>query len=143
MKAESLRKARYRERVRAAQALGLAPRSDPPLKAPRIVPGQDVGQVQGQDAPNILPAGQLIQGLQELASDPAASGQARVSAARAVLEVQGHLGRHATGQRDKERDTPPGLLTREALVRELARLRRSILPGTRGQAIENTGQDTP
>lgn len=120
---ESLRKARYRERARTAKALGLEVRADAP--PPRSVVSRDAGAIHTDPAP------ELIQGLQELASDPMASGQARVSAARAVLEVQGVLGRNATGQRDKEAQLPPGLLTRDGLVRELARLRRSILPGTR------------
>jgi hypothetical protein len=121
---------RYRERVKAAKALGLAPRSDPPPVHKPV------------DRP-IIPGQELVERLQELSADESVSGQARVSAARAVLEVQGVLGRHATGQRDKDTSVPPSVLTREGLVRELARLRRSILPGTRLQAIDNTENASP
>lgn len=146
MKAETLRKRDYRERVRTAQALGLAPRADPPVKTmrrPTVVPGQDMGQGLGQDENPGKPEQQLIRGLQALAGDESASGQARVSAARAVLEVQGVLGRHATGQRDKEASLPASLLSRDGLVRELSRLRRSILPGTRSQPIDIIEADKP
>lgn len=130
LSAESLRKRRWRERIKAAQALGLEARSDPP-PVPGPVPGHNI------------PGQELLKGLQRLAGDESAGGQARVSAARTVLEAQGVLGRHATGQRDKASDVPPALLTREALVRELGRLRRSILPGTRAQVLEDTGDATP
>jgi hypothetical protein len=137
-KAETLRKRRYRETIRTAQALGLEPRMDPPI-GNRGVRRDTLGHVPGQQtaAPN------LIKGLEALAGDETASGQARVSAARAVLEAQGVLGRHATGQRDKEAQLPAGLLTRDGLVKELARLRRSVLPGTRGQAIDIVGDGNP
>jgi hypothetical protein len=122
---------RYREKVKAAKALGLAPRADPPLRVHKSVDRQ------------IIPGSELIEGLQRLAGDESASGQARVSAARAVLEVQGVLGRHATGQRDKDAQVPPALLTKAGLVQELARLRRSILPGTRAQVVDITEDATP
>jgi hypothetical protein len=135
---ERLKKRRYRERLKTARALGLEVRSDPPI------PGRgQPGTGRGQDVGQAVAGEQLIQGLQQLAADESASGQARVSAARAVLEVQGVLGRHATGQRDREGTVPPSVLTREGLVRELARLRRSILPGTRPQVLDITEDAVP
>jgi hypothetical protein len=135
---EAVKKRRYRERLKAARALGLEARADPPI------PGRGrVGTGRGQDTGHESPANELIEGLQQLAGDESASGQARVSAARAVLEVQGVLGRNAVSPRDKDLALTPALLTREGLVRELARLRRSILPGTRTQATDNAGDATP
>ena len=121
---ESLRRRRYREKLRAAESLGLALRADaPPPQAGEVVPGQAVGSSVA-DSP-------LLLGLERLAGDESASGQARVSAARAVLEAQGVLGKHARNPGDEPAERPPGLLTRAGLERELIRLRRSVMPASR------------
>ena len=110
---ESLRKRRYRERMReqaeaqkTAEARGLGPDR---------VPGPVLGQ-QNTGQP-------LLDGLRNIAENEQTPAHARVTAFRAVLEAQGQLGRHAPPPRDKAEMLPPQLLTRAGLVAELARLR--------------------
>jgi len=127
---ESLRRRRYREKLRAAESLGLALRADAP---PPTAVGQPVlgDIVPGQATISSVSDSPLLQGLERLASDEMASGQARVSAARAVLEAQGILGKHARNPGDEATERPVGLLTRAGLERELIRLRRSVMPASR------------
>jgi len=126
LSAESLRKRRYRDRLKSAQALGLALRADAPPPG-AIVPGPVPGQM--DEAGNIGVT--LLAGLERLAENENASGQARVSAARTVLEVQGIIGKHARDPADEAAERPVGLLSRAGLERELVRLRRSVMPASR------------
>jgi hypothetical protein len=133
LSSESLRKRRYRQRVKSAEALGLALRADapPPAAAAMVITGAESENVPGQLS-GIRDAGStLLIGLERLAENENASGQARVSAARTVLEVQGIIGKHARDPADEAAERPVGLLSRAGLERELVRLRRSVMPASR------------
>jgi len=123
-KLDALRKRRYRARLREAKALGLALRDDRP-------PAGVLGLIDEQGGGTGIVGVTLLEGLERLANDEAAPGQARVSAARAVLEAQGVLGRHARDPADEAAERPVGLLSRAGLERELVRLRRSVMPASR------------
>ena len=61
--------------------------------------------------------------LERLATDPDQGAQARVAAARTLLEAQGAIGRHQTRPDAADLDTAVSALDRAGMVRELARLR--------------------
>jgi len=62
--------------------------------------------------------------LERLAQSEETGAQARVSAARTLLEAQGAIGRHQSRPEGQDAGTSVGTLSREAMVRELARLRQ-------------------